>query len=370
MTNKKVSAGPTKLYIINTITGDIRVEAAIFDLIDNSINAAETSKYPKRLSEFYVNLRIDKSTFAITDNCGGISKEKALGDAFKIGSSLEDEGGHGIGLKRAFLKFGKDIKISSNRNDYSFSVTMDVERWGKENNWDLLINEVKYNEVSANGVTISVKHFYDNISRDFSRAGFIENLKNEIAVRYRFKLKSGFVIKVNDEEIKPIFVEGDKVAESPTYIKNGMNIKVILYNNVDTKANGWDIIINGRVILHRDKSQKTLWRKKLIKTGCSYESFVGEVLINSDNIKNLPVLSTKDDIVTSSKAYSDILDCMYSFIDKHRDKFKKSEVTIQYSRPWDKVEKLKDLFNVDTAKETGERSFDNMVIYMVKDKEK
>ncbi|WP_155241900.1 hypothetical protein [Clostridium pasteurianum] len=50
------------------------------------------------------------------------------------------------------------------------------------------------------------------------------------------------------------------------------------FYNVATKANGWDII-NGRVVVERDKSEKTLWRRRLIIIGCSYERFVGEVLI-------------------------------------------------------------------------------------------
>lgn len=368
MGSRKISAGPTKQYVIKTITKDIRTEAAIFDLIDNSINAAETNQYPKKMRDFHVDLKINKHIFQISDNCRGISKDKALGDAFKIGSSLEYKGGHGIGLKRAFLKFGENIKISSNRSDYSFSVAIDVNKWGKENNWDIIINQEKYIDVKQSGVTITVTDLYDDIVRDFSKFSFIENLKSEVGIRYRYKLSSGFTIRINGEEIKPIFIDGDKVAESPTYVKSGMEIKIILYNNIDSKENGWDIIFNGRVILNRDKSPKTLWRKRLIKIGCSYEKFVGEVLVNSANIKGLPVWSTKDDIVTNSREYEDILECMYSFIDKHRDKFKKSEVNIQYSRPWDKVEKLKDYLDVQTAKEVGENSFDKMVIYVIKDK--
>jgi hypothetical protein len=59
-------------------------------------------------------LKINNSQFEISDNSGGISEKKVCGDALKIGSSLDYKGGHGIGLKRAFLKFGKTIEITSN----------------------------------------------------------------------------------------------------------------------------------------------------------------------------------------------------------------------------------------------------------------
>ena len=50
---------------------------------------------------------------------------------------------------------------------------------------------------------------------------------------------------------------------------------------------------------------------------------------------------------------------MYEIIEKHRDKFRKNEVNIQYTRPSDQVEKLKVYFlDAKNAKEVGEDSFD------------
>lgn|GEM_PF-1627512 len=359
MKNNKVDAGPTREFIINTITKDIRIEAAIFDLIDNSINAAESIAKQKRLEKYFVSLKINNLRFEVTDNCGGIPEKKVLGDALKIGSSLDYEGGHGIGLKRAFLKFGKTIRINSNRSDYSCNVLIDVNKWGKRNNWGIGVEKIEYNENQYQGFVINICNLYNEIVRKLSDNKFIQNLIGEIAVRYRYKLQYGFMIIVNGQQVKPLFIQGDKIAESSYKVINGINTKIILYNNVAAKENGWDIVINGRVIFQRDKTERTLWRKKLIRPGCSYERFVGEVLIESDNIKKLPIWSTKDGIDINSKAYEDILDYMYFFINKHRTEFKKSEIYIQYSRPSNLVESLKEYFNVKTAKEVGEMSFDN-----------
>lgn len=366
MRGNKLNAGPTREFVINTITKDIRLQAAIFDLIDNSINAAESIANPKRLDGYYTSIKINSLEFEITDNCGGISKEKVWGDALKIGNSLEYKGGHGIGLKRAFLKFGKKISITSNRIDYSCSVSIDVDKWGKRNNWDIDIVEIEYEETKQQGLTIHVSGLYEEIRANFCKKLFINKLIEEIAVRYRYKLQSGFNILINEEIVKPSLIEGNIVAESPFKVIDGMITKIILYNNVTSKENGWDIIINGRVIVERDKTEKTMWRKRLITKGCSYEKFVGEVLIDGDNIKKLPIWSTKDSIDTNSKAYEDILDYMYYFIGQHRDKFKKQEVYIQYTKSSDLVENLKDFFDVNSAKEVGERTFDYAYRYIMK----
>lgn len=119
MKTNKLDGSPTKEFIINIITKDISIEAAIFDFIDNSINAAEKITNPKRLQGYGVWIEINKDCFVITDNCGGISKDKVFKGAFRIGSSSDYKAGYGIGLKRAFLKFGKNIIIKSNREDYS-----------------------------------------------------------------------------------------------------------------------------------------------------------------------------------------------------------------------------------------------------------
>jgi hypothetical protein len=361
MKGMKVNASPTREYIINSITKEIKIEAAIFDLIDNSINAAEIAANPKKLEEYYVSLKINKLEFEISDNCGGIPKDKALGDAFRIGSSLEYTGGNGIGLKRAFLKFGRNIEITSNREDYSCKVDIDINKWGRRNNWNIDIENVEFIRELPQGFTIGVSELYDDIVIKFSDSKFINRLIEDIAMRYRYKLKAGFKIIINGQEIEALTVRGDVVEEAYYRVNDGITIKVILYNNIIGKNNGWDIIINGRVVVERDKSDRTLWRKRLIRQGSSYEKFVGEVLIETDNIKSLSIWSVKDGLDTNSKGYENILSVMYSVVDKNRDKFKKAQTYIQYIKQSDQIDILKAYFEVTTAKEVGERSFDRML---------
>jgi hypothetical protein len=360
---KILDGAPTRELIIKTITKDISIEAAIFDLIDNSIHAAEIIN-SKKFNKFYVKLDINKNKLIIQDNCGGIPRDKAWGDAFRLGSSLEYKAGHGIGMKRAFLKLGKVISIKSNRKDYSCSVPIFVDSWGYANNWDISIEEKAFSKHEPEGVIITINELYDDIVRNFSKSSFIQKLKDRVARRYRYKLMAGFNIIINGEIIISKNIQGEKVAESPNKLINNMMVKVILYNNIPDSNNGWDIIINGNVIIERDKSDLTMWRKRLIIPKYSYEKFVGEVLISGVSTKDLPILSTKDNIDTDAKSYEDILNYVYKFVDENRRFFMKDDVIIQYRRPSFMVEQLKNcLGNLQSAKEVGEETFDKVYNY-------
>lgn len=359
MKTNKLDGSPTKEFIIKTITKDISIPAAIFDFIDNSINAAERISKSKRLQGYVVSIEINKDFFIISDNCGGISKEKIFKDAFRIGSSSDYKAGHGIGLKRAFLKFGKNIILESNRKDYSCKISVNIDNWGSNNNWTFDSMKINYIEEQPEGLKINISNLYEDISNAFSKNSFINELIERTATRYRYILENGFRININGQDIIPKFISGRIIEESPYRIFDETQVKVKLYINNLNKDNGWDIIINDRCIVERDKTNLTQWKKRLICKSCSYDNFVGEVLINSDNIKGLPILSTKDGIDVNSRIYEKILNYMYEIIEKHRDKFRKNEVNIQYTRPSDQVEKLKVYFlDAKNAKEVGEDSFD------------
>lgn len=355
----KLDGSPTKEFIIKTITKDISIEAAIFDFIDNSINAAERVANPKRLKGYGVRIYFNKDTFIMSDNCGGISKDRVFNGAFRIGSHSDYKGGHGIGLKRAFLKFGKDIVIESNRQDYSCKITINVDKWGSDNNWDFNSEKINYDITKDQGFKITIKNLYKDISNTFSNNSFMNDLFERIAKRYRYKLENNFTININGQEVLPKFINGRLIVESPYRVFDDVSVKIKLYINNINKDNGWDVIINGRCIIERNKTSITKWREKLICKGCCYDNFVGEVLIEGDNVKKLPILSTKDGIDVDSQVYKKILEYMYVVVDNNREKFRKTETTIQYTRPADQIEILKYYFiGARNAKDIGEDSFD------------
>ena len=72
------------------------VRACIFDLIDNSIDAARDSIFsrlkpeardelPESYNRYKIDLTLDGTRFKIEDNCGGIEPELAERYAFRMG---------------------------------------------------------------------------------------------------------------------------------------------------------------------------------------------------------------------------------------------------------------------------------------------
>jgi hypothetical protein len=82
----KVDTRPTKLVVVDGLTRDASVQACIFDLVDNSIDAAqeeifqglplsERDEIPESYEGYEIDLTINGSELRIVDNCGGIPVE-------------------------------------------------------------------------------------------------------------------------------------------------------------------------------------------------------------------------------------------------------------------------------------------------------
>lgn len=81
----EIHAGVSPGYLENTLTTDISVLESIFDLIDNSIDAArdhllsknfEVDKFglPKDYSGYNISIRLSEKSISILDNCLGIEE--------------------------------------------------------------------------------------------------------------------------------------------------------------------------------------------------------------------------------------------------------------------------------------------------------
>src|SRR5574341_35338 len=124
-------------------TRDISLEDCLLDLIDNSIDSfirgskkeiigtlldrdAPIGKEP--LPE--VSLVVTQKEVSVTDNCGGIPRDKALHDVFCFGHAQGHDAGrlgvYGIGLKRAIFKIGNSFEMKSRTANEGFEVSLDV----------------------------------------------------------------------------------------------------------------------------------------------------------------------------------------------------------------------------------------------------
>lgn len=132
------------------------MEAAIADLIDNSVTAHAKNvevKFPIDPNEIYI---------AICDDGDGMTKEE-LFDAMKYGSELKAEnrsesdlGRFGMGLKSASLSQCRHLSVISKKSGVISAYTWDLDIIDEKNAW-LLIDETKENMEQ-----IPFFHYLDN----------------------------------------------------------------------------------------------------------------------------------------------------------------------------------------------------------------
>src|SRR5947208_16112144 len=74
-----VNASPVKSFFVHMLTRDIRLEDAILDLLDNSVDGILRSKASRASSAkktpyagFWADIEFKRDSFTISDNCGGI----------------------------------------------------------------------------------------------------------------------------------------------------------------------------------------------------------------------------------------------------------------------------------------------------------
>jgi hypothetical protein len=120
-TTLDVQFQPEHEFVFDYLTSDIKTADCIFDLIDNSIDAAtatNVSMVDNSDSRFFEGFKIDLSLspncVKVQDNCGGISKDAFVNRAFRIGLKSNHSygiGHFGVGLKRAILKMGRHTRL-------------------------------------------------------------------------------------------------------------------------------------------------------------------------------------------------------------------------------------------------------------------
>lgn len=364
----RVDGGFTRDYAITAMKKDIETKVAIFDLIDNSINAAENLD---RIREHKIIIYTDSEHFYIEDDCGGINP-KLIKDVFKIGTNDNKGNGFGVEMKRAIIKLGNKAKIFSYNRYKSVYVDFDVSKWGYNNDWSLNVQALDEPKDNKYGLKIYIEDLNEEVKRYFIKNE--NSLRESISRRYRMILDSGMKIILNGKDINAYRIKEKPNRISPKYaIGKDIRVQVRLYSSINTfEENGWDIFVNKRCILERNKSRSIKWYKTKQETGYSYRRFIGEVLIEGNNVNTIPLNSTKDKIDFDSEVMDKIMRIMYDYLFKNKDIFKKKDVIIQFSREIEEVDILKDYFDEKTAKATGQRSFDKVlgIAYKLIDKEK
>jgi len=419
---------PSKELFITMLTRDIALTDAISDLVDNCVDGALRLRGRKSLKGLEVNITLTENSFIIKDNCGGIEKSLAQDYAFRFGRLKETPkidysvGQFGIGMKRALFKIGKKFKIKSISENASFSIEIDVNKWGRKVSWDFKfenITEKKF-PLKERGTEIVVSALIKDVKDRFIQNNFKSELKEKLELQHLMSLSKGLSIKINNYPIhstKLQLLDGKKFSTAYWSKKFAMygNTQVKIYAGIGEpilSLGGWYIFCNNRLIAGPEQTGVTGWGNtstvKIPKYHSQFNRFRGFVFFESKSPDYLPWNTSKTSIDTDSLIFQNVKQEMVKlmrpiidFLNKvHEESVafsnkkleeeylqgeigsaplkdylnvktslefnapiqklikETNEAIIRYVRPKDKIKKLEKFFGVSSSKKVGEKTFD------------
>jgi hypothetical protein len=337
-----ISASPVKSFFVSMLTRDIQLEDAILDLLDNCVDGILRSKRKdgnRPYEGFWANIEVNKDSFTISDNCGGIPW--SLHDyAFRMGRDINrlpdapgSVGVYGIGMKRAIFKIGKHCLISSRNGKDQYEIEITPEWLGKEDDWNLSVNRARIS-MKEDGTTIIVGDLNPGITEQFGEDSekFKSDLIRMISTHYAYIIDKGLNVKVNDITIesrtaKIIF--NRRIDETPairpyifkTTTKDDVEIflTVGFYRPIPLESEildaleakgyssedaGWTVLCNDRAVLYCDRSELTGWGQANVpRYHTQFIGISGIVEFKADDPRKLPTTTTKRGLDASSPLY-------------------------------------------------------------------
>lgn len=343
-----VDTQPTKEVVVDSLTRDISVEACLFDLIDNSIDAArdtifadsrDTSrqKLPDSYDGFNIALTFNNDGFLIDDNCGGITVERLRTMVLRFGarsSHLLGIGIFGLGLNRALFKLGRVSHLKTDTGSQRAELILRAEEYLQSKDWNLPAEEFQSNGKA--GTSIEIRQLYEDIARNFADGDWVADFRNDVGRRYGRFIQKGLKIEINgvlapNGEIK-IREDSPFPEDYKSYKTEGVAVHISFGQHsahrfsaepdYDKSRNaqltdqfGWTVLCNDRAIVVSDKSMKTGWDTKF---HTEFYGFVGVVTFDADDPAKLPWDTTKFDVDMNNRAYMTALVDMRKFAEKWR----------------------------------------------------
>lgn len=344
----EIHQGFDEEYLREILTRDIDPAEAVFDLIDNSIDAArdsiiatktyKTDKYglPASYSGYKISLRITESGICIFDNSRGIGKEELSNDTFKIGQPSNHKHGigfFGVGLKRALLTLGDEYLFQTKTSNFSAKLQFSAEDMSSRD--EPLIGNV-LDKKGKPSTLICIKKLRPSAAHEFSTDESLKKLSGLIQRRFGLFVKKGLKLSVNGKLVPafgPSLRPADPIppntfqkasARITTFIESGMHEKYRSTKEQDydkatndglTAEFGWYVVCNDRLIEIASKEPRlgfsATWHAE-------YNGFVGWLHFVSDYPGDLPWNTKKTRIDTNLKVFQDAHPKLKKFSDDFR----------------------------------------------------
>jgi hypothetical protein len=332
----KVKVEPTKELFVHILTRDISHQAAVIELVDNSVDGAKrVAADASTLTDFWVEVEFDRERFAIRDNCGGIPLEVARDYAFRFGRAEGMRrtpgsiGQFGVGMKRALFSFGRKYVVESATNEDWFRLVVDLSDWMEKDTWDFDLEEYGENDGEKQiGTRIEVTDLIDDAASQFGLDHFRTRVENEIRQKHGYFIAQGLAVRVCGAAIPSHqwqLISDDQF--SPEYVEKSYNgseapVRARIYAGVgrsNPSDAGWYVICNGRLVLGADKSEKTGWgwgSAEMEATSGTpryhnqFARFRGYALFDSDDAGRLPWNTMKTDIDPDDSIWLDARETM------------------------------------------------------------
>lgn len=230
-------------------------------------------------------------------------------------------GRFGIGMKRALFKMGRKFRIESTTEQTRFVIEEDVQEWEKKEEWKFEFKELDENlpkppPPDERGTIIEVTDLHESVAQDFALDNFQSRLKAELEAQHQDSTDKGLSITLNgiplqvrllqllqSDEITPGFQEFTFKKEGRSEVSAQVFAGISKSSPADC---GWQVFCNGRLILQANKDRTTGWGDGNPRYHPQYNRFRGFVFFDSDDATLLPWKTTKDGVDADSPIFRNV----------------------------------------------------------------
>lgn len=345
--------GAEPAYLIRGLSADISARECIFDLVDNSIDAARNEVLsrdgtqfdqhglPASYRGFHIDVDLNSASVTVRDDCSGMDEQELSTRAFRTGAKSQHPfgiGHFGVGLKRAVFKLGTEVSLQTDNGRDAFSFSFDEAAVLAAGDKPLMASQT--GSTGSKGNTLLVAGLRPDVAADVGSSHWVEQLADGLKRRYGIFTRKGLAIRLNGIPIPlfgPVVRNRDvgpvkhalQVMQTPFSVKifaeaglhEDYRIKGLEADYDETRHRaisnelGWYVVCNDRIILVADRTARTGWT-----TGWhnEYAGFLGWVHYVSSDPELLPWDSKKSGINESSEAYRESVAWLKVIADEFR----------------------------------------------------